>query len=599
MRPGKWFFILALATATECSAVTIMKNVGHGDCYIVVSDGRTVVVDLGPAGTAEGLVALLRTGQFHFDRIVVTHVHADHVGGLITAAQYASLQGNALTTDRLVSNHGTHDLNVIMREPQLRHLLASMRETPVVGLTDPALRELAFSDENIAVEAFALDEPRASRPENPSSLVVKVTEIRDGKRRAVLFLGDIEKSQQDRLFADPRAKDIFRDVGAITLPHHGRAATLHRRFLDRVRKFAGPDVVLLHSDRDPLDPSIAKKAAKQRLRVESTASHGSDVAVNLFGSEKIHHVVDGSTRTLTQIVREGGSMQLAGDLELDEVVNAVAKFTDRPRDEALAAGTTISWPTDAWIRTTVNAQRAAETDRLLGELALRRGTQFDELRQTIAARPSISDVQQQKLRVATEVETNRREQEYRDETERLITQLRSKRKADSQAAVSRLPERVAIADPDQVNRIQHGTADAARRFRLDPKTLADLHGAVNKRVAEMNAARAERLIVDLRSSSADTRDAAAKALSQMGSILDERQIDRIIEVMRSEGDYVEADSWRGPHCTHYERRAPKYYAGRALEGIASARISESVRREARLAQTQGSVHQRIDDPGWI
>jgi glyoxylase-like metal-dependent hydrolase (beta-lactamase superfamily II) len=93
-------------------AVTVVKAVGHGDCYVVISDGRVVVIDAGP-GNADGLVDLLSSGYLHYDRIIITHVHSDHVGGLISAAlyakKYAKKEGSSLTADLFVSNHGVHD----------------------------------------------------------------------------------------------------------------------------------------------------------------------------------------------------------------------------------------------------------------------------------------------------------------------------------------------------------------------------------------------------------------------------------------------------------------------------------------------------------
>jgi beta-lactamase superfamily II metal-dependent hydrolase len=203
-----------------------MKNVGHGDCFVVLSDGRVVVIDAGPKGSSNGLVSTLRSGLLHYDRIVITHVHSDHAGGLLTAEQYARQTGSHLSTDLLVSNHGVHDLGLILNEERLPPLLRAMKGR-VFALSDEGLATL--KDPNLEMTIIRLPSPSGGS-ENRAGLAIKVTEIRDGERRAVLFLGDLEQPQQEQLFQQENAAEIFADVRAVTLPHHGRSTTLSPTF---------------------------------------------------------------------------------------------------------------------------------------------------------------------------------------------------------------------------------------------------------------------------------------------------------------------------------------------------------------------------------
>ena len=52
-------------TPSICFPVTIMKNVGHGDCYVVISDGRAILIDLGPPSSINGLISLLKSDYTH------------------------------------------------------------------------------------------------------------------------------------------------------------------------------------------------------------------------------------------------------------------------------------------------------------------------------------------------------------------------------------------------------------------------------------------------------------------------------------------------------------------------------------------------------
>ena len=283
---GLFLLMVLLLIPAQCFPVTIMKNVGHGDCFVVISDGRVVLVDVGPASSVNGLVSLLKQDYSRYDRIVITHVHSDHVGGLVTAEQYVKQEGSAMSADKLVSNRGEHDLNLVIRDSNVKAFLAQLRnERPVVGLTNEALDALKLNDENIEVKGYRLQKTGDGGTENQSGLVLKVTEIRDGIKRATLFLGDIEQKQQAELFNHPDTKEIFQDVYAVTLPHHGRSTTLANNFFQEIKRLAGKDAVVLHSDRTVLQSQVANMATNNGVRIISTAEKKnlkSDVYVNLL-----------------------------------------------------------------------------------------------------------------------------------------------------------------------------------------------------------------------------------------------------------------------------------------------------------------------------
>lgn len=61
-------------------ARVVVLDVGQGDAILVTDGPAAVLVDTGPGDAVVG--ALARANVFHLDAVVLTHLHADHAGGL-------------------------------------------------------------------------------------------------------------------------------------------------------------------------------------------------------------------------------------------------------------------------------------------------------------------------------------------------------------------------------------------------------------------------------------------------------------------------------------------------------------------------------------
>lgn len=62
-----------------------LESTGFVNAYLIVGDRDLTLVDAGPARRLPGLVAELKANGYSFNdvgRVVVTHAHADHAGGL-------------------------------------------------------------------------------------------------------------------------------------------------------------------------------------------------------------------------------------------------------------------------------------------------------------------------------------------------------------------------------------------------------------------------------------------------------------------------------------------------------------------------------------
>lgn len=86
-------FISQVVAATEGTPFAIHYiDVGQGDCALILCDGQTMLIDGGEASASSKIYAYLKThGIDHLNYIVASHAHADHVGGLPGALNYATV----------------------------------------------------------------------------------------------------------------------------------------------------------------------------------------------------------------------------------------------------------------------------------------------------------------------------------------------------------------------------------------------------------------------------------------------------------------------------------------------------------------------------
>jgi competence protein ComEC len=249
--------------------VFVVCDVGQGDAMVLATgDGRAVVVDAG--AESEPVDRCLRRLRVeHVAVLMISHLHADHVGGVrgvlagravdtvVTAAGAAGREGGA-------GLFGTAaEFAVPVREARAGEVLR------IGALT---LRVLAPSDENT----------HGAMPENDLSLVVMAETVVG----SILLTGDVEADAQDRLIRGDA--DLRADV--LKVPHHG-SRTSSPRFLAAVR----PRVAVVSAGRGNLfghpHPEVVGVLAELGSRILRTDVH-SDIAVVRAGSGALAVVSD-------------------------------------------------------------------------------------------------------------------------------------------------------------------------------------------------------------------------------------------------------------------------------------------------------------------
>ncbi len=233
--------------------VLVACDVGQGDALVLAAgDGRAVVVDTGPE--PEPIDRCLRRLRIReVALIVLSHLHADHTGGLRGVLDGRSVE--AVVVGPGVADDGAAE---------------GLRPATAIGVAVREVRAGAvLRAGDLDIRVLGPDTPGTGRSENDDSLVLAVETV-VGR---ILLPGDAEESALDALVRS--GIDVRAEV--LKVPHHG-SRTTPERFLTAVR----PSVAVVSAGRDNLfghpHPEIVATLAAVGTRVLRTDLHG-DVAV--------------------------------------------------------------------------------------------------------------------------------------------------------------------------------------------------------------------------------------------------------------------------------------------------------------------------------
>ncbi|MGK2241616.1 MAG: competence protein ComEC [Rhodococcus sp. (in: high G+C Gram-positive bacteria)] len=195
----------------------VMCDVGQGDGLVLsTGDGRVIVIDVGPDPTSmDRCLNMLDVNDIAL--LMISHFHADHIGGL-----------DAVLSGRSVAAVGVGSM--LLPESGFRTVkdAAESHAVPVVSLR--AGMELTLGSVNVGVLGPLLPAPRdtgdGADAANDQSLVVMA---HTGAGR-ILLTGDAEVAGEEAILRS--GTDVKADV--LKLPHHG-SRTTSSAFLEAVR----------------------------------------------------------------------------------------------------------------------------------------------------------------------------------------------------------------------------------------------------------------------------------------------------------------------------------------------------------------------------
>lgn len=224
-------------------------DVGHGNCAVVVADGRVTVIDAGAKGCSLRQF-LIEQGITHLDAVVLSHADADHIGGVLRVLSKPEFQVNAVYVNpapgRTTAAWG--DLVSAAREYESSgmNVLAGNVDQNLnarLASTNVSIQVLAPTAADVAAQKLASQPAGFQADTNTLSAVIRVLAF---GHPVALLCGDIDQPGFDALAG--RQPSI--PTPLLVFPHHGGRvgatgdANAAATFASALCTLSRPDVVL-------------------------------------------------------------------------------------------------------------------------------------------------------------------------------------------------------------------------------------------------------------------------------------------------------------------------------------------------------------------
>ncbi|MCO1597365.1 ComEC/Rec2 family competence protein [Micromonospora sp. RHAY321] len=239
--------------------VVVACAVGQGDALVLpVAPGRAVVVDAGPEPAAvDG--CLRRLGVREVPLLVVSHFHADHVGGV--AGVFRGRRVMAVLTPPSTDPAGGRDLV---------HSVATAGRAPLLTTVAGARHPVGGVDLLVLGPPYPLAGTRSDPNNNSLMLRATVAGVR------ILLPGDAETEEQHAVLARVAPGHLRADV--LKVAHHG-SAYQDPQFLDAIRPAVALVTVGTGNTYGHPNPGLLARLSRGGARVLRTDTDGDVAAI--------------------------------------------------------------------------------------------------------------------------------------------------------------------------------------------------------------------------------------------------------------------------------------------------------------------------------
>ncbi len=211
----------AAAQSPQMLTVNVI-DVGQGDAILVQTNEQVVLIDSGDVSSRKELVAFLKEkGISSIDKVIISHPHADHLGGMAAVLAHFTVKQ-------------VYDSGLPATTALYRNYLSMVKQQNIPFTVLAAGDRLEFG-RGVTFQVLGPAKPFIAQEElNNNSIIGKLV----FGQFSMLFTGDAEKQAEDRL-----RKQYLADLPATVLksPHHGSKTSSSMPFLRAV----APEAVII------------------------------------------------------------------------------------------------------------------------------------------------------------------------------------------------------------------------------------------------------------------------------------------------------------------------------------------------------------------
>lgn len=196
--------------ASDDKIISHYIDVGQGDAsFIEFPNGEVMLIDAGIASSSEKIIEYIQSlGYNQIDYVIVTHPHADHIGGMAEVIKAFDI--GTIYMPKAVSTSKTYE-----------NLLETIKDKGLSIKTGKAGVNV-LQEENLTIEMLAPNQDKYSSLNN-YSIVLKITY----GNTSFLYTGDAEELSEKEITGNVEA-DVLK-VG-----HHGSDTSSSEEFLEKV-----------------------------------------------------------------------------------------------------------------------------------------------------------------------------------------------------------------------------------------------------------------------------------------------------------------------------------------------------------------------------